>query len=292
MQIIRTIVACIIIGNINHTLCGPENLVPAGFAVASGYTVDIEVPVQKIDCSTPQSIADGIKNRMFTPPASPVVQVLPALPSIPSAILPAASGSSLVNSSAQATSSGDSPFAVCYPFAPLIMLNWGSDVASTMMMVAKTDPKASGTVFNLYKIICRIGIQPFLNIFKQAQPVGLQLYAQAQQNPAVQEMAAQIKKLVHERAPLKTRVAALALQTAINNVVRQEIIKQSLPTFSPGASIMETIRLNKGKTFGMDGQALLAGNIYASIGDMSDQQKADPHAFYAYQQIIQSVLPL
>lgn len=282
MQIVRTFLVFVIAAIVNHALCGPGDMLPLEFAARSEDTNKNEITVQKIDCSSSDAIVCGLKRAMGLTP--PPVEALPALPSMQSVALPVAS--------VQTTSSCDSPFACCYPFAPMIMLNWGADVANIMYVFEKDNPKASGTVFDLYAIICRIGIQPFLNAYPQAQPVGLQLYYQAQQNPAVQEMNAQIKRLVHEHAPLKTRVAALMTQTAINTAVRQEIVRQSIPTFSPGESIPETIQLNDGKRFDHDGVALLAGNIYASIGDMSDQQKADPHAYHAYQQILQTVLPL
>lgn len=274
------LVALLVIAITNQILCGPGELVPSELEVRSES-------VKKVDCSSPVAIIQALKSAVGLKNT-----VILQAPSLLQPELPAASLASVASSSVTSTCPCDTPFAYVLPFYPTVMMNWGGNVEGAMHIVAKMNPDASGTVFNVYRAVNVLGIVQFLKAYPQAQPVGLQLYAQAQQNPYVQNMKAQIQKLKLDGAPMKTRVGALMAQTACNTAVRQQIIMQSISTFTPGESIPETIRLNDTKDFGSDGEALLAGNIYASIGDMSDQHKDDPEAYYIYQQILQAVFPL
>lgn len=282
------LLALVTVGITNQILCGPGDLAPGALVARSGS-------VRQVDCSSPAAIVRALKIAVGAAESSSSLVIepeLPALPSMQSTQLSATSAESIASASVQPTCPCDTPFAFVLPFYPTVMTNWGANAEGAMHIVAKMNPNASGSVFRLYKAVSFFGIQNFLKIYPQAQPVGLQLYAQAQQNPQVQKMDAQIKELVREGASMQLRVGALLAQTSVNTAVRQQIIQQTVPTFSPGQSIPETIRLNDGKNFDADGQALLAGNIYASIGDMSDQHKVDPHAYAICQMIFQVIFPL
>ena len=184
-----------------------------------------------------------------------------------------------------------SPFAYCLPFYPTIMIDWQVNTAQVLQQVHKDNPSLSGSVYDVYTIASRLGVPFFLSYYPQAQPDGLQLYNQAQQDPLVQDVNDRVKKLAAEGADLKTRVEALAVQTSVTSMARQKILKQIIPTFLEGGSIKETIVRNNGRFFDQNGINALQGNIYASLGTMSDQRTVDPKAFAAYQALLQSYLP-